>query len=284
MAEAIVSPGVFTRENDLTFLPEGISQIGAAIIGPTAKGPAFSPVQVTSQNEYSQTFGSNGYYTPYAVQNYLKSAGVVTIVRVLGVSTYSIGLFQINNVDTGDVLAVIAQSGSNATGFATASVIGTVSDFVMQFDGAGGVSMSFDSRQNKYITNVLDGAVGRTAAAYVHLNFPTAQSQSIAGGGTAVVSASTGGDEVGENERGTLDTPYGSYNNASTPWVLSQFTDISVSSSQALFKFHTLGDGDYANTDVKVAILNIKKADEVGGSDYGSFDVVVRQYGDTDTR
>ena len=41
MAEQIISPGVFTRENDLSFLPQGIGSIGAAIVGPTVKGPAF---------------------------------------------------------------------------------------------------------------------------------------------------------------------------------------------------------------------------------------------------
>ena len=41
MAERIVSPGVFTRERDLSFLPQGVSEIGAAIVGPTSKGPAF---------------------------------------------------------------------------------------------------------------------------------------------------------------------------------------------------------------------------------------------------
>lgn len=46
MAERIVSPGVFTQERDLSFLPEGIAQIGAAFIGPTTKGPAFIPTQV----------------------------------------------------------------------------------------------------------------------------------------------------------------------------------------------------------------------------------------------
>lgn len=38
MAERIVSPGVFTNEKDLSFLPQGIADIGAAIIGPTVKG------------------------------------------------------------------------------------------------------------------------------------------------------------------------------------------------------------------------------------------------------
>ena len=37
MAETIISPGVFTRENDFSFLPQGIGAIGAAIIGPTQK-------------------------------------------------------------------------------------------------------------------------------------------------------------------------------------------------------------------------------------------------------
>ena len=46
MAEKIVSPGVFTRENDLSFLSQGIGEIGAAIIGPFHKGPAFVPTVV----------------------------------------------------------------------------------------------------------------------------------------------------------------------------------------------------------------------------------------------
>jgi len=33
MAERIVSPGVFTRESDLSFLPQAIGAIGAAIVG-----------------------------------------------------------------------------------------------------------------------------------------------------------------------------------------------------------------------------------------------------------
>ena len=46
MAEKIVSPGVFTRENDLSFLAQGIGEIGAAVIGPFQKGPAFVPDKV----------------------------------------------------------------------------------------------------------------------------------------------------------------------------------------------------------------------------------------------
>ena len=58
MAEKIVSPGVFTDEIDASFLPAAIGEIGAAIIGPTVKGPALVPTVVTSFSEYEQLFGN----------------------------------------------------------------------------------------------------------------------------------------------------------------------------------------------------------------------------------
>ena len=92
MAEKIVSPGVFTRERDLSFLPAAIGEIGAAMIGPTVKGPAFEPTIIESFKEFEAVFGpkSKETYLPYTVEQYLKSAGRVTIVRVLGLSGYKL--------------------------------------------------------------------------------------------------------------------------------------------------------------------------------------------------
>ena len=112
MAENIISPGVFTRENDLSFLPQGIGQIGAAIVGPTVKGPAFVPtVILRGFNEYEARFGSysNDTYVPLTVRNYLRNAGTVTVVRVLGSGGYSIQ-------DTGFKALVITGSGADWTG------------------------------------------------------------------------------------------------------------------------------------------------------------------------
>jgi hypothetical protein len=91
MAERIVSPGVFTREKDLSFLPAGIAAIGACIIGPTLKGPAFVPTRITSFPDFEEMFGSvtKEYYTPYAIEQYLRSAGTVTVIRVLNTAGYS---------------------------------------------------------------------------------------------------------------------------------------------------------------------------------------------------
>src|SRR6056300_1075817 len=90
MAERIVSPGVFTRENDLSFIAQGVGEIGGAFIGPFKQGPAFLPTIVRTQSEFEEIFGTpdGTYYTEYAVQNYLREAGVATVVRVGGVGGY----------------------------------------------------------------------------------------------------------------------------------------------------------------------------------------------------
>jgi hypothetical protein len=91
MAERIVSPGVFTRENDLSFLAQGVGEIGAAFIGPFKEGPAFIPTIVRTQSEFEDIFGTpdGTYYTEYAVQRYLQEAGQATVVRVAGTGGYT---------------------------------------------------------------------------------------------------------------------------------------------------------------------------------------------------
>ena len=90
MAERIVSPGVFTKETDLSFLPQGISNIGAAVIGPTQKGPAFVPTVISTYQDFEERFGGvyKKSYVPYTVQEYLKSASTITIVRILHTGGY----------------------------------------------------------------------------------------------------------------------------------------------------------------------------------------------------
>jgi len=91
MAEKIVSPGVFTKEIDASFLPAAIGDIGAAVIGPTVKGPALIPTVVSSYAEYQAKFGdvfksgSNQfqYLTSITAENYLKHSGKLTVVRIL---------------------------------------------------------------------------------------------------------------------------------------------------------------------------------------------------------
>ena len=92
MAETIISPGVFTRENDLSFLQPAPIAVGAAIIGPTVKGPVEIPTVVTSYGDYSRQFGvtfDNGstkqeFLTSMAVKSYFDQGGdSVLVTRVV---------------------------------------------------------------------------------------------------------------------------------------------------------------------------------------------------------
>ena len=48
MAETIISPGILTRENDISFVSPAPQAVGAAFIGPTVTGPIEQPTTVTS--------------------------------------------------------------------------------------------------------------------------------------------------------------------------------------------------------------------------------------------
>jgi len=92
MAEAIISPGVFTRENDISFTQPAAVEAGAAIIGPAVKGPVEKPTLVTSYSDYVRTFGatfesastSYEFMTSIAVKNYFSQGGnSVLVTRVV---------------------------------------------------------------------------------------------------------------------------------------------------------------------------------------------------------
>lgn len=71
---------------------------------------------------------------------------------------------------------------------------------------------------------------------------------------------------------------HSAYRAAQTPWIVSNISrnvNTNQISMKKLFRFITISDGDASNFQVKVSIQNIKPAD-------GTFDVVVRDYNDTD--
>ena len=90
MAEKVVSPGVFANEIDASFLPSAVGEIGAAIVGPTVKGPVLTPTIVSSYSEFVNIFGEvieSGsdkyqYLTSHTAKEYLKQGGPCTVVRV----------------------------------------------------------------------------------------------------------------------------------------------------------------------------------------------------------
>ena len=88
MAEQIVSPGVFTRENDLSFIQPAPLEAGTAFVGPTVKGPVEQPTVVTSYNEFVRKFGDTfesgstkqEFLTSVAVRNFFSQGGSTALI------------------------------------------------------------------------------------------------------------------------------------------------------------------------------------------------------------
>jgi hypothetical protein len=86
--ETLISPGVLATENDRSFITAGPVSVGAALIGPTVKGPVEIPTVVTSYSDFVNKFGtviesgSNTYtyFTSIAAYNYFQNGGLSLLV------------------------------------------------------------------------------------------------------------------------------------------------------------------------------------------------------------
>lgn len=97
MAKFTSSPGVAISEIDNTFLTGQPVQAGAAIIGPTVKGPVELPTLVTSYSDYQNIFGdtfisggqSYSYLTSIAAYNYFNYGGTSLLVARVASGSYT---------------------------------------------------------------------------------------------------------------------------------------------------------------------------------------------------
>ena len=133
MAETLVSPGVLARENDSSFVSQQPVAVGAAIIGPTVKGPVEIPTVVTSYSDYASIFGTTldsgsdtyTYFTSIAAYNYFQNGGESLLVARVVSGSYA------SAASTGNGNA---PSGSNTSG-----------SFVLQTLGKGVIMNSSSS-------------------------------------------------------------------------------------------------------------------------------------------
>jgi len=271
MAEKIVSPGVFTKENDLSFLQQGVAEIGAAFIGPFKEGP-LTPTIVNSQAEFETLFGvvDDTYYTPLAVQSYLREAGSATICRVAGIDGYTETAPLLLTATSGSVsasLGILFNTAVGANG-------GFVGETLTDLDGGGDFNLSTLGSASLDVTDINDiEAVFGTS--------PFGSKEAYSYGffkNTSInfVSATSASVTVLGNQLFTFDAQ-----EALTPTIKSQ----TISGDRYdLFQFETIGAGNVANTKIKIGITNIKAAGSVNGTDYGTFTVVVRDFADTNKK
>ncbi len=282
MAERIVSPGVFTREKDLSFLPQGISEIGAALIGPTESGPAFVPTLIRNFGEFEEIFGKENqdFYVPFTAKQYLRSAGAVTIVRVLGLGGYandtvSLGLKGAN----GHFVVATLKPSRGATDPDNLEIAGPTSasfsnytnlknDFRIDVNGTA-YTASFDTSSANYIGKVFsEDPQDSNKEVYLYSNFVAQQNATSS---AAVVTIASGSDENFSTD----------YSVACTPSIQSQLVN---SARTDLFKVKTRSHGTNMNSKYRVGISDVKPPADVPGSDYGSFtlQVIVNNPGQND--
>ena len=134
MAETLVSPGVLARENDQSFITQQPVQVGAAIVGPTVKGPVEIPTIVTSYSDYQNRFGTTfesgsdqfSFLTSITAYNYFQNGGNTMLVTrvVSGSSTWAFSeaeipatgsgtAFTIEAIDKGIIFNNSASDGAN---------------------------------------------------------------------------------------------------------------------------------------------------------------------------
>ena len=95
--ETLISPGVLTRENDLSQITQNPVTVGLSLVGPTVKGQPWIPTVVTSYSDYINRFGgsftSGGanyeFLTSIAAYNYFQQGGSSILVTRVVNSTYT---------------------------------------------------------------------------------------------------------------------------------------------------------------------------------------------------
>ena len=150
MANFTTSPGVTLNEIDNTFLTAQPIQAGAAIIGPTVKGPIERPTLVTTYSDYVSIFGDTftsasdtySFLTSISAYNYFNYGGDSLLVTRVASGSYLPASSSVIPTGSSDV------SGS----FYKVDYAGTVSPFSLETIGEG-LLMDNDTTGSSYYDN-----------------------------------------------------------------------------------------------------------------------------------
>ena len=303
-----VSPGVYMEEKDVAMKAKsrGITSLG--LVGETLYGPAFQNVEIEDWSEFLDYFGGTStekrllpdgsyapkYELPYIAKSYLEESRRLNVVRVLGLSGYEAGQGYILKNAKGQAVCLLrkyVEYNSGATQCAAETIssgtssikiekykpqtskfsCGTSTDddtefskdkFKLTVDNEVYI-ISFNPDNNDYIKKALQNSK-TVYVEGVYNKFELSDFES---------SDSKNFDNFDPKDYKSI------YRAGSTPWFVSQAnvdsgSSISISLKK-LFKIYTISDGDSSNYQVKVSIQNLKLKE-------GYFDVVVRDYNDTD--
>ena len=302
-----VSPGVFTSEKDLTFVAQSVGVTTLGIVGETTKGPAFDPVFISNYDEFKATFGGLDpekfkggdklpkFQAPYVAKSYLEQSNQLFVTRVLGFTGYDAGdawmlsAAASGGTYNGQTMVVIRSKGSytdnelshdlvsggtsscELSGLTATIPTGDIkADFTLTATTSTATyeyTVSLDKTKKNYISRVLGTSLNdrEDTVIYVEDIYPAIieameEDVDVTGLTTSLVST-----EDFDNYEGIFQTP-------ESPYVVSELRGNKVF---RLFKTISISDGDSANKEIKVSIINVDFST-------GSFDLIVRAFSDTD--
>ena len=203
MAEVLLSPGVLARETDQSFLAAQPVQAGAAILGPTVKGPVGIPTLITTYSQYQNVFGAvveSGsaeytYFTSISAYNYFQQGGDSLLVTrvVSGSYTSAVSSTIQNSTETGVLSAAPAISSiTGSVGSYTVGLTGSVA-------GAGATAtITLTSPSSSGALTIVSGGSGYTIGET--LSFPSSSVNMVGPTGTdGATGALVAGDIINQN-------------------------------------------------------------------------------------
>lgn len=155
------------------------------------------------------------------------------------------------------------------------------------FNGLRIFSASFDPDSVLYFAKLLntDPSKFETERHFLYADYAvdaevasahTGSNMVVVASGTNNTSTTSGNTSLSFREAfGRFDTRY---KTPKTPWFISQPFG---TAEHDLFQIEALDDGEYSNTEIKISIVNIQ-ASVNPRNEFGTFTVVVRQFGDSD--
>ena len=160
------------------------------------------------------------------------------------------------------------------------------------------VTASFDVNAPNYFGNILnkDPLKMEESGHFLYVDYPIHPNLAVVTGSNILdpgFDVSNGLEPVafivpGAQARntGTVDAPNfdnfeDRFKTPKTTWFISQEFG---GQPQNLFKVHSLNDGKFDNTNLKISIENIQPGGVETGNPYGTFDLIVRDFNDTDKK
>jgi hypothetical protein len=296
MAETLISPGVLARENDNSFITQQPVTVGAAIIGPTVKGPVEIPTVVTTYSDYLNKFGgaflSGGaeysFLTQIAAYNYFQQGGESLVVARVVSGAFASATSNTSEVNGGLGIPNYAIATTASATIDIAGLVNPTGSFILNGITIA-ITGSVPPANTSTIIYVASGsnAANSVASASAAINF----SSSVAPYSASLLYVSASSSTTNLTIFSKTNS-VGVLGNTFTIISGSTITTLSGGTSFPSFTLKTISEGTIMNTSGSEGtngILSSGSVDnirwQIANSDTGSgtFSLLIRQGNDTTT-